>query len=130
MQFKRKESLNEGTLHGSVTMGYRLLSRSCWSGRPQKPLNHTAIALVPSCLPELDGETLLLRTSHTYVVMRRRICLEQGWEFLPCWVFLGVVVVESSVQSAGVDKSSVFYPAGDPVCYNSHLPGKLSPLVQ
>lgn len=91
---------------------------SCWSGRPQKPLNNTVSALVLGCPLELDGKTLLPKIPHALVVMHREIYLEQGLEFSPCWVFL----------PGGKVLCRLFYPTVDAVCYNNGLPGKLKPL--
>lgn len=102
---------------GKWNLRHRLPTMSCWSGRPQKPLNNTVSALVLGCPLELDGKTLLPKIPHA-LVMHREIYLEQGLEFSPCWVFL----------SGGNVLCRLFYPAVDAVCYNNDLPGKLKPL--
>lgn len=72
-----------------------------------------ATAVAPGCLPELEGETLLLKTPYTLATGLRKINLVMTRILLPC--LLVFLIVGHAMEAAGGEAiNSLLYPACEP----------------
>lgn len=100
----------------------RNLSSNCWS-EDYKSLPDKMDYC--SCLPELEGKTLLLMTPHTSDTELRGIELKLTWKPSPWGLVL--IVKESAMPAANGEKQS--YPAMSHMIHNDWT-SKIAPMVK
>lgn len=90
------------------------------TGPIDSPQISQGIAHTISCPPQSDSKTLLLKTSHTYVINHGEIELKLNWKLQPYWS--AFTVLEGAIHTTIGERNHHSYITTSPVSYTSSLP--------